>query len=241
MLEAIIRILSNNSDKIRAERKLLALNIQLIYIQLDRKLPPAQTDERLLVQLDPWWAEVLKNGKYPTLSLVVKVCLSIFSGPHVETSFSRLNDIIDKKSNLMGIETYSGIINLKYSLQMKTSSALHQKLDPIRDSVYKNICYYLRTSYARFKKRSTEKKKIRYKNDCSKRIKVKQKTEDLVDLTTFAKCVIYNNQSYKKVDKLNNLDEFYPFRSNEQMTHACIDHDDNNDKSAMTYFLSQFH
>ena len=32
-----------------------------------------------------------------------------------------MNDIIDKKSNRMGIDTYSGIINVKYSLQATSS------------------------------------------------------------------------------------------------------------------------
>ena len=53
-------------------------------IQLDEDLPPVKTDENLPMQLDLWWAMVFKSGKYPTLSLIVKVCLSIFSGPHVE-------------------------------------------------------------------------------------------------------------------------------------------------------------
>ena len=89
-------------------------------------------------------------------------------------------------------------MNVKYSLQMKTSSALYQKLDPSHNYVVKNMCCYLRTSYARFKNQTAKKKKIRNKNDLSKGIKVKQKTEDLVDLTAFARCVIYSNQNYKR-------------------------------------------
>ena len=101
---------------------------------------------------------VFKSGKYPTLSLVIKACLSIFSGPHVEASFSQMNDIIDKKSNRMGIDTYSGIINVKYSLQATSSSALYRRSDPIHDPVNKNLCYYIRTAHAKFKKRSSVKK-----------------------------------------------------------------------------------
>ena len=92
----------------------------------------------------------------------------------------------------MGTETYSGIINVKYSLQTKTSSALYQKLDPLCGSVDKSMCYCLCTSYVRFKKRTTEKNKICDKRNHSKGIKAKQKTEDLVDLTTFAKCRTYS-------------------------------------------------
>ena len=100
------------------------------------------------------------------------------------------------------------------------------------------MCYYLHTSYASFKKLTAEKKKICNKNDRSKKIKVKVKT-DLVNLTVFSKCVIYDNQNYKKLDKINNLEEFYPFRYHEQITHACTDHDDNDHTSTMTYFLSK--
>ena len=116
---------------------------------------------------------VFKSGKYPTLSLIVKACLSVFSGLHVEASFSRMNDIIDKKSNRMGIDTYSGIINVKYSLQATSSSALYRRLDPIHDSVNKNLCYYIRTAHARFKKRSSVKKQtVEKKQKYAKGVKV---------------------------------------------------------------------
>ena len=142
-------------------------------IQLDEDLAPVKTDENLPMQLDLWWAMVFKSGKYPTLSLIVKACLSIFSGPHVEASLSRVNDIIDKKSNRMGIDTYSGIINVKYSLQATASSALYRRSDPIHDPVNKNLFYYIRTAHARFKKRSSMKKQTVEKNQKSaKGIKV---------------------------------------------------------------------
>ena len=91
-------------------------------IQLNEKLSPVETDGHVPVQLDIWWGKVFKSSKYPTLTLVVKAYLSIFIGPHVETSFSHMNDIMNKKSNHMGIETYSGNMNIKHSLQTKTSS-----------------------------------------------------------------------------------------------------------------------
>ena len=129
---------------------------EISHIQLYGKLPTAHIDEDLPVLLDLWWAGVFRSSKYPTLSLVVKACLSVFSGQYVEASFSQLNNIIDKISNCMVIEAYSGIMNVKYSLQMKTNSSrstssLYQRLDPERNSVDKNMCYNLRTSYASFK------------------------------------------------------------------------------------------
>ena len=72
-----------------------------------------------------------------------------------------MNDIIDKNSNRIGIETYSGIMNIKYSLHTKTSSELYKRSDPLHDPVDKSMCYFIRTSHARFKKRIAEKKQIR--------------------------------------------------------------------------------
>ena len=61
----------------------------------------------------------------------------------MEAPFSRMNDIIDRKSNRMGIETYSRIMNVKYSLQTKTNSELYKRSDPLHDPVDKNVLFYL--------------------------------------------------------------------------------------------------
>ena len=121
------------------------------------------------MQLDIWWGKVFRSCKYSTLSLVVKACLSIFTGPHVEASFSRMNDIIDKKSNCMGIDSYSGVMNVKYSLQTKTSSKLYKRSDLLHKPLDKKICYFILTSNVRFKKRTAKKKQIREKRRSFKR------------------------------------------------------------------------
>ena len=139
-------------------------------------LPPATTDGPLPVQLDIWCGKVFKSCKCLTLSLVVKACLSIFTGPHMKAFLRHMNDIIDKKSNCMCNETYSGIMNINYSLQTKTSSELYKISDPLHDPVNKNMCYFFRASHARFKKR-TEKKLIRQKEDLSKGMKVYSKKQ----------------------------------------------------------------
>ena len=121
------------------------------------------------MQLDIWWEKVFKSCKYSTLSFVVKTCLSIFTGPHVEASFSCINDIIDKKSNRMGIDSYSGVMNGKCSLQMKTSSELYKRSDLLPKPLDKKMCYFVRTSHVRFKKRTAEKKQIHEKRGSFKR------------------------------------------------------------------------
>ena len=73
----------------------------------------------------------------------------------------------------MRIGTYSGIINVKYSLQATSSSALYRRSDPIRDPVNEKLCYYIGTAHARFKKRSSVKKQTVEENQKSaKGIKV---------------------------------------------------------------------
>ena len=57
---------------------------------------------------------------------MVKAWLSIFSGPHVESSFSLMSNIISKRSNCMDIDTYNAVVTIYYSLQSKATSDLYQ-------------------------------------------------------------------------------------------------------------------
>ena len=53
--------------------------------------------------------------------------LTIFHGPRVESSFSVMGDIMDKKSGRMNVSTYSAIETVKYSLNAKTSHTFRPK------------------------------------------------------------------------------------------------------------------
>ena len=53
--------------------------------------------------------------------------LTIFHGPRVESSFSVMGDVMDKKSGRMNEPTYSAIRTVKYSLNAKTSHAFRPK------------------------------------------------------------------------------------------------------------------
>ena len=50
---------------------------------------------------------------------MVMSVLSIFHGPKVESSFSIMCDVIDKKANKMKDKTFSATQTIKYSLQAK--------------------------------------------------------------------------------------------------------------------------
>ena len=55
------------------------------------------------------------------------VLLIIFHGPRVESSFSFMDDVMDKKPGRMYVSTYSTIQTVKYSLNAKTSHAFRPK------------------------------------------------------------------------------------------------------------------
>ena len=65
-------------------------------LQFDESLPYALEENGVPVQLDLWWGKIFQTSNYPVLSQVFKACLSIFSGSHVESSFSLMSNIIDK-------------------------------------------------------------------------------------------------------------------------------------------------
>ncbi|XP_066924720.1 uncharacterized protein [Clytia hemisphaerica] len=142
-------------------------------IQLDDGLPSTTNEAGKDIRLDHWWNKVFLTKKYPVLSKVVKACLSIFTGPQVESSFSKMNDIIDRKSNRMNVETYDGIMTVKYSLQSKSSSEIYHRKDPLYDPINSNAVYFVRTANARYKTRIAKKRKE--KSDSNKALGAKVK------------------------------------------------------------------
>ena len=96
------------------------------------------------------------------LSSVVKASLSIFSGPMVESSFSRMNGIIDPRSGRTEIDTYSPIMTVKYQLKSAgvTASSKFYRKDILRDPVDRNMCYYIWTACSRYKKRLATEREV---------------------------------------------------------------------------------
>ena len=64
-----------------------------------------------------WWN--LVKERYPFLFKMVTGIPSIFHGPRVESSFNVMDDIIDKKSGRVNLETYSAIQGIKYGLKAR--------------------------------------------------------------------------------------------------------------------------
>ena len=127
---------------------------------IDSDLPQPQETERL----DVWWNKIFETKRYPMLSSVVKASLSIFTGPMVESSFSRMNGIIDLRSGRTEIDTYSAIMTVKYQLRSARVTALSKfyRKDILRDPVNRNMCYYIWTACSRYKKGKPPNKKWCY-------------------------------------------------------------------------------
>ena len=121
---------------------------------MDKTLPKIITGDSS-IRLDKWWSVVFNTGKYPALSAVVKACLSIFTGPQVESSLSIMNDIIKKKSGRMLTETYSAIIGTKYHViaSGKISFELFHPKNIFRDPVNGRSNYFIHTVSSRYKRR----------------------------------------------------------------------------------------
>ena len=97
------------------------------------------------VQADSWWWQL--NEKDPVLSKLSLAALTVFHGPSVESSFSVMGDVMDKKSGWMNVCKYSAIQTMRYSLAAKASKIskkqksvqiFHRK-DKLKSPVLKNV------------------------------------------------------------------------------------------------------
>ena len=93
-------------------------------IMVDPTLPPALVEKKF-VTADTWWFKL--KDKCPLSSKMSLALLIIFHGPGVESSFSVMGDVMDKKSGRMNVSIYSAIQMVKCSLNTKTSHAFRPK------------------------------------------------------------------------------------------------------------------
>ena len=57
------------------------------------------------VRVDNWWWQL--NEKYPVFPKLSLAALTVFHGPMVESSFSVMGDVMDKKSGRMNVYVFS--------------------------------------------------------------------------------------------------------------------------------------
>ena len=94
---------------------------------IDKTLAAATDDNGDDVDIIKWYSHLLK--KYPTVHKMAMSILSIFHGLKVESSFSAMGDVINKKAN-----TRKQVIE-ENNNNVKESRAKFQK---IFDNVYKS-------------------------------------------------------------------------------------------------------
>ena len=113
---------------------------------LDRSLPPLTEGQRV----DHWWAKVFASGQYQMVCKVVLAALSIFSGPHVESSFSVMSNIMQSKSSRLQVETFSALQTIKYSIlaSHQPSLSLFMKEDFLHEPLYKLLVSNMRKARA---------------------------------------------------------------------------------------------
>ena len=125
--------------------------------QLEKGLPVYVPGSRI----DVWWNSVFQLKEYPALTNFVRAALSIITGPHVETSFSMMNDIIDKRSSRMDISTYSAIMKVKYGGMAEGVSCTNKfhRRNVLRNPVDRVLSYNMRMAHSRYYKQLKEKRK----------------------------------------------------------------------------------
>lgn len=131
---------------------------ELVQFNVDLTIPSFKEGESIV----EWWGHVFdKLDKYPSLSVLVKCCLSIFHGPRVESSFSLMNDVIDQRSGNMNVETFNVIQTVKYTLQSrgKTAMQLFRREDVKFGAVDRTVCRNINSAAATYRHQQKVNKK----------------------------------------------------------------------------------
>lgn len=111
-------------------------------------------------RVNKWWNQIFKSAIYPSFSRLVKACLSIFTGPQVEQSFSSMNLIINKTTNCLDVQTFSARQSLKYDMKArkKTSLQLFHRESVQYSSIDKALVFHMQTAHSRHNKKMRERR-----------------------------------------------------------------------------------
>ena len=99
-------------------------------------------------RLDTWWNEVLKKHCLVYLAKVVKACLSIFTGPRVEQSFSLMNNTITSSTNQLLTSTFEALQTVKMELiaAKQTSVQRYYRRNFLKSPINRWVCKGIQTS-----------------------------------------------------------------------------------------------
>lgn len=132
-------------------------------LQVSRNLPPKSEN----IQVDQWWTPIFHCGEYPNLTNVVKACLSIFTAPRVEQSFSIMNDVLTSGKTSMSIKTLDSLQTVTYYLnsRQKSTKFITSSVDLLhRENVRKDpvdslCCKNLQRAHCAYAMEAEEKRK----------------------------------------------------------------------------------
>ena len=127
-----------------------AFDLEVNKYHQDKNIPKAVNEDASSKWLDTWWAEIFDIDGYPHLSKVA--CLSIFMGPMIEQSFSTMNNVINKKTNRINVETVNAIQTVKYDLKAKNGTTIlrYSRTDVLRPPIDRRLCYRVHDTCAEY-------------------------------------------------------------------------------------------
>ena len=107
---------------------------------------------------DQWWGAVKKTGRYNALTKVVLAAFSCFHGPHVESSFNNMGNIMDPKRSKMIMGTYNAYLTTQYYFNTHNTDALKllSRKDPVTDAVDTELCLNMKNAHTLNKKDEEE-------------------------------------------------------------------------------------
>ena len=103
------------------EKESKLYEIQVRKMMVDNTLPAAADGSGDNVDIVKWYSHLLE--KYPVVHKMAMSVLFIFHRPSVESSFSKMVDVIDKKANQMCDRTYSIIQTVKYCMRAQSPNS----------------------------------------------------------------------------------------------------------------------
>ena len=99
------------------EEQVCTLSIDAHLHALLEKKSKDDDNDKVKVDCMKWW--ILLRPKYPIVFKLVTAAISIFHGPHDESNFNVMGDVIDKHSGQLNMETYSSNQDVKYALKAR--------------------------------------------------------------------------------------------------------------------------
>lgn len=131
--------------------------------ELDQEIRNYQVDSNIKISsslniLADFWMPIFKmkqgnNFQYPLLSKLVKAVLTCFHGPHVESAFNLMGNIMTENRTSLNIESLDSVQTIKYYLLSKNNTTCEEfgSKEPMNEPIKRNFAENLLKSRAFYK------------------------------------------------------------------------------------------